>query len=80
MLRTEGFASEIYQTDLSNGTKDYLNNMDLDLKKLMAALQNTMLANAENYLGLSRNDIASLFGVPSVSVIMLENIRDNNCF
>lgn len=80
MLRTEGFASEIYQTDLSNGTKDYLDNMDLDLKKLMAALQNTMLANAENYLGLSRNDIASLFGVPSVSVIMLENIRDNNCF
>lgn len=80
MLRTEGFSSEIYQTDLSSNTEDYLRNMDLDLKKLMAALQNTMLTNAENYLGLSRNDVASLFGVPSISITLLENIRDNNCF
>ena len=80
MLAVEGFNSEIFQIPLSNDTNNYLKNMDLDLKQLMATLQNTMLTNAENYLGMSRNDIVSLFGMPSVSLTVLQNMRDNNCY
>lgn len=80
MLLNEGYDSEVFRTPLSTNTKDYLNNIGIDLKKLMAALQNTLLESAENYLGMSRTDITKLFGVPSVSVSMLENMRDNNCY
>lgn len=80
ILSTEGFNSEVFNNSLSLDTQNYLNKIGIDLKKLIAMLQNTMLKNAENYLGMSRTDITSLFGVPSVSLIMLENIRDNNCY
>ena len=80
MLDTEGFNSEVFNNSLSLDTQNYLNEMGVDLKKLMAMLQNTMLENAENYLGMSRTDITSLFGIPSVSLTMLENMRDNNCY
>ena len=80
MLETEGYNSEIYNIPLSSDTQNYLNDIDLDLNKLVRTIQDVMLTNAEKYLGLSRTEVTSLFGVPSVSVKLLENIRDNNCY
>ena len=63
-----------YNTDLSETTKLYLAQIGIDIKKLVAVLQMTMISELANTFGLTLNDARDLFGMPSVSRTILANL------
>ena len=63
-----------YNTDLSDNTKLYLGQIGIDIKKLVAVLQMTMISELANTFGLNLTDTRDLFGMPSVSRTILANL------
>ena len=74
ILKNEAINDLIFDTPLTDQTKQYLKAIDVDLKLLTAMIQKIMLVNAGNYLGLLEDDTRNIFNVPGVGKYLLKNI------
>lgn len=63
-----------YNTYPSDATKAYLTQIGIDIKKLVAVLQMTMISEIANTFGLRMGDTKDIFGMPSVSRTILANL------
>ena len=73
ILKNEAINDIIFNTPLTDQTKQYLKAIDVDLKLLTAMIQKIMLVNAGNYLGLLEDDTRNIFNVPGVGKYLLKS-------
>jgi hypothetical protein len=76
ITRIENVENIDFVEPLTIQTQEYLDAINVDLKKVVGVLQKTMLTNASNYLGISENDVRIIFGMPGVSKYLLYNISN----
>ncbi len=76
ILRIEGIENDTFTTPLSQQTQEYLQAIEVDLRKLVGVLQKIMLVNAESYLGIDATDIRNIFGMPGVGKYLLANMSN----
>lgn len=67
-------AQDQYLTDPSANTRAYLSKIGIDISRLVAVLQMTLLSETANTFGLNLSDSRMIFGVPSVSKLLLMNL------
>lgn len=63
-----------FLTNPSANTMAYLKKIEIDLVRLVSVLQMTMMSETANVFGLNLSDTRMVFGVPSVSKILLLNL------
>lgn len=76
ILRIESVEDFIFNVELSDPAKKYLESIEIDLKSLIAMIQKIMIVNAANYLGIIEDDARSIFNIPGVGKYLVRNIAN----
>lgn len=63
-----------YLTNPTANTRAYLSKIGIDISRLVSVLQMTLLSETANTFGLNLFDSRMVFGVPSVSKLLLMNL------
>lgn len=76
VMRVESIKDANFAVPLSEDTRKYLQDVEIDIKALVGVVQKTLLANGSAFLGLTEADVRGIYGMPSVSQYLLRAIAE----
>ena len=77
IMRSENIVSEVFETKLTDESTSYLSRIGIDIAVLTGIIQRTLLYNRSQMLGVDEQETRNLFGMPSVSKLLLLNISQD---
>lgn len=78
ILRIESIKNTSYPEVLSKETKEYLKQVNIDVKKGVILLQKILVYNASQHLKISEKDFINIFGMPAAGKYIIKNIAESN--
>lgn len=77
MMAVEGLSDDYFNIDLSAETERYLDNLGVDFVRLIRVIQRLLTNSVSANLGITEGDAIQIFGQPSVTKLLLQNIADS---
>ncbi len=77
IMNKESMTNDIFNTPLSTNTDAYLKSIKVDLGLLVTILQRVLTVSLGKYFGITEVDFKEIFGIQSVSKVVLRNIANN---
>jgi hypothetical protein len=74
ILKAESVPDLIFNTPLTDKTKEYLKLIEVDISVLTIMIQKIMLVNAANYMGIVEDDVRNIFNIPGTGKYLVRNI------
>ena len=74
IMDAENIVTEFFEVEMGDDAQQYLNSIGIDIPTLTGIIQRTLLYNRSQMLGITETEARNLFGMPSLSKLLLLNI------